>query len=389
MVLVVGGGAAAQACVATYREAGGAHPVVMVTADDRPPYFRPHVSKEYLTGDVSGDAIALVDATWYAAHDVDVLTGTTVLGIDVAMRTAAISGGEPLQWDACVLATGSAARELPVPGADDPAVHTLRSAADAERLRAAADGPVLVVGSGFVGCEAAAGLRRLGRDVAMVSDEALPQAGRLGQAAGEMIRRWLDDLGVDVVTGVEVRSLERHGDVLTAELTDERRIDSVAVVAAVGARPRLELAIGAGLIAPDDEGVPVDATMRTVAPTVYAAGDIALAEHEVAGRRLRVEHWGDAEAHGRAAGASLAGHAAPWTSPPGFWSTIGDHTLKHVAWGDGFDEIEVVTSPEGATFWYGQGGVVVGVLTHGHDEDADAAADAVAKRWPMPRAHAR
>ena len=202
-ILVVGGGAAAQSCVATYREAGGDTPVLVVSADDRVPYFRPAVSKEYLAGEQERDDLLLVGSSWYADHDIEVLLDVEVTGLDVATRVAATSLA-PIRWGRCVLATGSAAAPLPVPGGDDRSLVTIRSASDTERLlaRIAADpAPVAVIGSGFVGCEVAAGLRGRGLDVTMISAEARPQQDRLGEAVGVLVEGWLVDHGVRLLGG--------------------------------------------------------------------------------------------------------------------------------------------------------------------------------------------
>jgi 3-phenylpropionate/trans-cinnamate dioxygenase ferredoxin reductase subunit len=379
-VLVVGGGAAGHACVSAYREAGGDRPVVLVSADDRLPYFRPHVSKDHLAGTVGPDELTLAPAAWYEANGIEVVLGHDVRGLDLGAKLADTDVG-PLRWARCVLATGSGAAALPVPGADDDGVLTIRTAADAERLVAELRGPVVVIGSGFVGCEAAASLRTRGVDVTMVSDEPRPQQDRLGEDVGRLVEGWLREAGVELVGGHKVDGIARHGDSLVVD-AGERSFVAAHVVMAVGARPRLALAAAVGLA--DADGVPVDATMRTPDPDVFAVGDIASAWHAVAGRHLRVEHWGDAVAHGRVAGQTLAGLTAAWTSPPGFWSTIAGHTIKHVAWGDGHDVSRTVRSAAGETVWYGRDGVVVGVLTHEHDEDAETAAQAVADRWPFP-----
>ena len=383
-VVVIGGGAAGHACVRAYRDAGGDRPVVLLSADDRPPYFRPHVSKEYLVGDIGADELGLEAPDWYAANDVELVVGCEVTGIDLTTRVVSTSATDPLHWGHCVLATGSAAGSLPIDGVDDPAVHTLRHASDTERLLAASSGPVVVVGSGFVGCEAAAGLRRIGRDVTVISQEAVPQAERLGTEVGALIAGWLRDSGIGLRGNVEVARLERHGDALTVTMSDGTTVDAATVLLAVGATPQLDLAASIGLVDDEESGVVVTPTMATAANGVLAVGDIARPWHPVAGRHLRVEHWGDAEAHGTVAGRWLAGDHEPWSAPPGFWSTIAGETIKHVAWGDGHDSVRVVRSTSGETFWYGRDGVVVGVLTHGHDEDADIAAAAVAERWSMP-----
>lgn len=380
-MLVVGGGAAGHACVEWYRDAGGTSPVVLLSADDRPPYFRPHVSKDFLTGEVGREELGLVDPTWYAAHDIDLVLGCDVTGLDVGARLATTSLG-PVRWGRCVLATGSGASSLPVPGGDDPDIVTVRAAADAERLldRASDGGPVVIVGSGFVGCEVAASLRRHGLGVHMVSNEQRPQQDRLGEPVGHLIEGWLLDTGVELTGGQAVDAIERTGSAFVVRLRDHPPIEAAHLVVAVGARPRVELAGSLGL----DGGIDVDATMHTTVADFLAVGDIANAWNELADRRVRVEHWGDAEAHGRIAGRSLAGEPTPWRTVPGFWSTIAEQTIKYVAWGDGHDDVHVVSSSSGMTVWYGREGVVVGVLTHEHDDDNAVAEAAVGDRWSFP-----
>ena len=154
------------------------------------------------------------------------------------------------------------------------------------------------------------------------------------------------------------------------------------VVAAGGAAPNVELAEQAGLDV--DGGVVVDAQLRASAPDVFAVGDIAFAWNEAAGRRLRVEHWGDAETMAEVAAKTLAGTPAAWRSVPGFWSDIGDRTLKLAAWGDGWDDVMVRQDDEGFTAWYGRDGVTVGVLTHNHDDDLERGTELVGAGAPFP-----
>ena len=145
------------------------------------------------------------------------------------------------------------------------------------------------------------------------------------------------------------------------------------VLLGTGVAPRVELAAAAGLDV-EDGAVLVDASMRSSDPAVLAVGDIAAAQHARAGRRLRVEHWGDALAHGEVAGRALAGEDAAWTTAPGFWTTIGDHTLKHSAWGDGFDEARVEAEGDAhLVVRYLRDGEEVGVLALGDDDAYEAA----------------
>ncbi len=178
--------------------------------------------------------------------------------------------------------------------------------------------------------------------------------------------------------------VEGFGEGGRAVIVDGAEIPSEVTVVATGVRPRIDLAEDAGL---DMEAgrVRTDASMRTSARDVFAVGDIALAENPRAGRRLAVEHWGEALAHGEVAGRVLAGADARWDQAPGFWSTIGERTLKYVAWGDGHDEVRLDRGDDGSfTAWYGRDGAVVGVLTHGRDGDYERGRELVESGAPLP-----
>ena len=161
-------------------------------------------------------------------------------------------------------------------------------------------------------------------------------------------------------------------------------VEGDVILVAGGVEPNAAIARYAGL-AVEDNRIVVDAQMRTSRPGVLAAGDVALAFNAGAGRRLSVEHWGEALAMGRVAGATAAGRDASWAEVPGFWSTIGDRTLKYAAWGDGFDRAGLVDHHNGSfTVWYGQAGVTVGVLTHDADDDYEQGRARIEARQPLP-----
>ena len=233
-------------------------------------------------------------------------------------------------------------------------------------------GRAVVVGAGFIACEAAASLARRGLQTTLVAPEDVPQAPRLGERAGRLLAAWLaEEEGVDVRMGATVASVSPSEVVLS----DGGRVRTDVVLLATGVAPASELAEAAGL-ALEDGAIVVDASMRTADPAVLAVGDVAAAVNAAAGRRLHVEHWGDALAHGEIAGRVLAGEDATWNTAPGFWSTVGDRVLKHAAWGDGFDAAEVEAEEAGRlVVRYRRGGKTVGLLAVG-DDDAYAAAQA-------------
>ena len=372
-LLIVGGGPAALAAARGYRAAGGQGDVTLFTPELVVPYQRPPLSKEFLRGEIDEAALPIEDEAWFENHGVEIRLGGEVETLDPATRTLTLFTGEAIPYDACVLATGAEPTVLPVPGATEEGVLLLRSLATARVLRdrAATAKTALVVGSGFIGCEAAASMAMRGVDVTLVSDEDIPHASRLGEEAGRRITGWLEAAGVTLKLGEAVEALSEDA----ADL----------ILMAAGVQPRAGLAETAGLDVRDGRIV-VDERMRTSAEGVYAAGDVALAHNTAAGRHLAVEHWGEALNMGEIAGRAIAGDAdARWAVAPGFWSTIGEHTLKYVAWGDGFDEARLVEHGKGAwTIWYGTEGRTVGVLTHDRDEDYERGRRLVETGAPLP-----
>ena len=370
-IVIVGGGPAALSTARGYREAGGGAHVDLICAEPHLPYERPPLTKELLRGEREAGDLALEDEAWFAAHAVTLRLGRPAVALDREARCVHLEGGQEVPYDACVLATGSAPQRPPVDGALDPELHTIRTVDDALRLRAMArpGTRAVIVGAGFIACEAAASLARRGVETVLVAPEERPQAARLGERAGELITTLLHVAGVELRLGAELQCIEPHWRV---RLAGGETVSADLVVLATGVAPRTRLAAEAGLEV-QDGAVLVDSSMRSSDAAVLAVGDIAAAQHARAGRRLRVEHWGDALAHGEVAGRTLAGEDAAWTSAPGFWTTIGDHTLKHSAWGDGFDEARVeVEGDEHLVVRYLQDGNDVGVLALGDDEAYDA-----------------
>jgi len=239
----------------------------------------------------------------------------------------------------------------------------------------------VVVGSGFIGCEAAASLALRGADVTLISLEELPQQARLGREVGDRIEGWLRGYGVNLRLGTSLEEIERSDSGYELSVDGAGTIFAGTVLFGTGVTPRIGLAEEAGLQV--DGGVITDSSMRTSAPGIFAVGDIAKAYNESAGRHLSVEHWGDALEHGRIAGTVISGGEAAWVMAPGFWSTIGDKTLKYWAWGDGWDEQHFEDRGEAFAVWYGKEGTLVGVLSHNADEDDESGRELIERGTPF------
>jgi len=382
--LIVGAGPAGLAAARAYRDAGGDGSVALIGDEGRLPYQRPPLTKDLLRGESSEAELPLEPETWFEDNAVDLIAARAV-ALDPEHRSVLLSGGREVSYGGwCLLATGAEPARLPVPGVDHPRVRVVRTLDHLRELTTALPdaATVVVIGSGFIGCEIAASLRMRGHDVHLVSDEAAPNENRLGQAA-PILAEWLADDGVKLHLGAPVERVDIAGGGVTVRAGDES-LTGQLVVMATGVSPRLELAQAAGLDVADG-AIPVDAAMRTARDGILAAGDVCRAQNLAAGRRLRVEHWGDALGQGEVAGRTAAGVEAGWDAVPGFWSTIGRRTLKYAAWGDGFDGLVLHRDDDGSfTAWYGLEGTIVGVLTHEHDHDYDAGRQRIAKgaSWP-------
>ena len=368
-LVIVGGGPAGLATARAYRQNGGRARATLLSSEPYAPYNRPPLTKEYLRGEASPEDLPLESDGWYGENDVELRLSVAVATLDRNKQTVELDDGEVLAYDACVLATGSEPIRIPVPGADDPEVLVMRTLENSRRLqgRVGEDAKAAVVGSGFIGCEAAASLALRGADVTLISLEESPQRERLGREVGERIEGWLRGYGVDLRLGTNLQGIERSGSGYELSVDSDGTISAGTVVFGTGVAPRTGLAEGAGLEV--DGGVVTDSSMRTSAPGIFAVGDIARAYNESAGRHLSVEHWGDALEHGRIAGTVISGGDAAWGMAPGFWSTIGENTLKYWAWGDGWDEQLFEDKGEAFTVWYGKEGTLVGVLSHNTDDD--------------------
>jgi 3-phenylpropionate/trans-cinnamate dioxygenase ferredoxin reductase subunit len=377
--LIIGGGPAGIAAARGYREAGGEGSVAIVTDEHRMPYRRPPLTKQLLRGEMGEDELPLESEDWLRDQRISLISGRAV-SLDTDRREVMLSGGRGLEYRDALLATGAEPTRIPVPGADHPGVRIVRTLDHVRELIARLrDGePVVVIGSGFIGCEIAAYLCRRGHPVTLISDESEPNAARLGEDAARQIHRWLEEEHVEVRLGAGVERIE-PGFTVIAGGTKAR---APVVVMAGGVAPRVELAVSAG-IELERGAIPVDAHQRTAKPGLYAAGDVAFAENATARRHLRVEHWGDALGQGELAGRNAAGADAVWDAVPGFWSTIGDHVLKYAAWGDGFDASRFEDYGDGAfTAWYGLNGTIVGVLTHERDDDYERGSELIGRGAP-------
>lgn len=327
--VIVGAGQAGAECALELRRNGWPGGVALLGAEPHPPYQRPPLSKAYLAGGTDRDGLRLRPADFYAKEDIALRTDAAVAAIDRAAKRVHLADGERVPYGKLVLATGARPRPFDVPGAELDGVGCLRGIADADRLRAdlAGAGRLVIVGGGYIGLEVAAVARGMGRAVTVV--EAAERV--LARVTSPVVSRFYADVhraqGVEILCGAALESLRgRDGRVTTAVLADGRELPCDAVLIGVGVVPNSELAAAAGLAV--DDGIVVDAAMRTDDPDIHAVGDCASAWNEFAGARVRLESVANALEQGRVAARHIAGAPDRPRETPWFWSDQYDLKLQ-------------------------------------------------------------
>ena len=319
--VIIGGGLAGATAAATLREEGFDGRIVLLSSEPEEPYHRPPLSKEYLRGELDAAKLRVHEPARYGELEIELLLGRTAASLEPGTHELVLEDGERIAYDAVLLATGSEPRRLEVPGSGLDGVHVLRTHADSDALAAALAGSagIVVIGAGWIGCEVAASARTLGVDVTIVAPDAVPLARVLGAQLGGFYGDVHREHGVRMLLEHELEQVEGAGRVERVRLTDGTVIECDAVVAGIGATPRIELARAAGI--ETDNGVLVDARLQTGAPGVFAAGDIANVPNARFGdRRIRVEHWANANDQGPAAARAMLGSDHRWDRVPYFFS---------------------------------------------------------------------
>jgi 3-phenylpropionate/trans-cinnamate dioxygenase ferredoxin reductase subunit len=383
--LIVGAGTAGAAAARTLRAAGAE--VLLVGRELDPPYHRPPITKGLLQGR-EPRASTFFDGL----EDVELLTRTSVMALDTAARVATLQSKDEIEYGSALVATGAMVRRLNAEGAQLEGIHYLRALGNAEALASDAEGAerVVCVGGSYIGCEVAASLTALGKRCTVVMLEAEPLERGFGARAGRWFRQLLEDHGVEVVGEGSVIGFSGSERIEAVELDDGRSVPADVVAVGIGVLPDVMLARKCGLEIGDTGGVRCDATLRTSAEGVYAAGDMceyASPVHD--GRHVRIEHEDHAERQGETAARNMLGAAEEHCVVPYFFSDLADWaSLEYVGGAAEWDEEVVNGSPEDGRFsvWYLDRTRVRGVLDVNGHGDLDRGREAIASAATVTRA---
>ncbi|GGF24477.1 ferredoxin reductase [Williamsia phyllosphaerae] len=396
-MVVVGAGLGGARLAENLRQAGYSEPITLIGKESQIPYDRPPLSKAVLRGE--RDLVALKTPEWYAENHIHLLLDTEVEAVDLAAKKVDVGAGESLAFETLVLATGLDPRFLPdsaVQGGSAAAeldgVHVLRTYDDALELRAAAREGVraVVVGAGFIGCEAAASLSILGATVTIVEPAPSALHAALGPTIGARVEKLHTDRGVTVRTGVGVAELlTADGAVTGIRLDDGSTLDADLVVLGIGSIPTTSLAESIGLDLSDRSvggGIACDATGKTSADGVYALGDVANWSDETGEFGRRVEHWNHVVEQAKVVADAIAGTDKASSTPVVhyFWTDQFDLKIQCLGAPAADDDVHIVDE-DGDKFlaYFSRDGILTGVVGAGRAGAVMKMRATVAARTPI------
>jgi 3-phenylpropionate/trans-cinnamate dioxygenase ferredoxin reductase component len=373
-IVIIGASLAGASAAIGLRDHGYEGELTLIGEESQLPYERPPLSKAVLIGNADEPDWVGDDAT-YAEKDISLRLGITATRIDRTRKVVVASRTE-YPYDRLLIATGSAPRRLDIPGADLEGLLTLRTFEEslALRERFTQGATIVIVGAGWIGCEAASAARQRGANVTMIEPRSQPLLPVVGEQVGATFAALHRDHGVDLRLGLGVTGFAGDGLVSSVHVKGHASIPADTVLIGVGAAPNIALADAAGLKLADG-GIAVDATLRSSDPDIYAAGDVAAHEHPKYRHRVRVEHWANAKDQGSHVAANLLGAEEPYVLRPFFFSDQYDLGCEYRGLADPAKDRLVVrgdlASREFTAFWLRDGAVAAAMNVNQWD-DGDA-----------------
>jgi 3-phenylpropionate/trans-cinnamate dioxygenase ferredoxin reductase component len=374
-IVIIGASLTGATAAIALRDQGYEGELTVIGEESQLPYERPPLSKAVLLGNADEPDWVGDEAT-YADKAISLRLGTMATRIDRGRKVVVASRHE-YPYDKLLIATGSVPRRLDVHGAELDGLLTLRTLEESLALRDkfTEGAKIVIVGAGWIGCEAAAAARHHGAEVTMIEPRSQPLLLVVGEQIGATFAALHRDHGVDLRLGVTVKGFAGDdGVVSSVQVKSGHSVPADTVLIGVGAAPNIALADAAGLKLTDG-GIAVDATLRSSDPDIYAAGDVAAHDHPKYRRRVRVEHWANAKDQGRHVAGNLLGAEAPYELRPFFFSDQYDLGCEYRGFADPAKDRLVVrgdlASRDFTAFWIRDGAVAAAMNVNQWD-DGDA-----------------
>lgn len=367
--LIIGGGAAGNAAARKLRELGFEGHIVMITADDQPPYDRTGLSKDFLKGSVDAASLTLNPQDFYKTHRIEVIVGQRVKSLDSHKRVVHLENKISLFYDRLLVATGGKPRKLNIPGIELGRIFTLRTLQDARNIVQAAEKAehVAVVGASFIGLETAESLNHSNRTIHVIAPESIPFAKILGKEVGTLIRKKMEDSGIVFHLGTTVSAFKGGKNLEKIILENGDTIDADLAVLGIGVEPETGFMPESVKVA--DQGLLTDDYLQ-VENDIYAAGDIATFLYRKTDDMVRIEHWRVAEQLGIIAARNMLDMKTKIDIIPFFWTDLAGLAIRYSGYGNGWDDIIIQgnLSKENFIVYYTRQEQVTAVLGVNRDE---------------------
>jgi 3-phenylpropionate/trans-cinnamate dioxygenase ferredoxin reductase subunit len=345
---IIGAGLAGFSAARTLRLEGFEGRVILLGQETDSPYERPPLSKDRLRGELSEERVLLELPNYYEDHAIELQLGERVARIDPSLRVLELSGGRRVFYDKLLMATGAALRHMDVPGHDLDGILYLRTLRDCDMLRGLLQQHphVLIVGTGFIGCEVAASARQLGCEVTLTGPD-LPLAHVLGKELSEIYAGYHRGKGITLKTGVKTTAFSGAGHVERAVFSDGSTVDCDMVVVGIGVTPNIELIAEHLKI---ENGIVTDEFCRTDVEGIFAAGDVANSWHPRLGASARLEHFDNAQRQGEAAAKAMIGKLEAFDTVPFFYSDQYEFRLIYRGMALSWDRVVIRGAPDTGSF---------------------------------------
>jgi NADPH-dependent 2,4-dienoyl-CoA reductase/sulfur reductase-like enzyme/nitrite reductase/ring-hydroxylating ferredoxin subunit len=382
--VIIGAGAAGSSAAETLRQNGFDGRIQMLTFEDRMPYDRPNLSKEYLQGDAKEEWMPLRPDDFYEKHGIEVLRKTEVTEIDKDKKELKLASGEALKYDKLLITTGGTPNSLDIPGMDLKNVFTLRTFDNSDEIIKAAEKSkqVAVIGASFIGMETAFSMLKRKLKVTVIAPESTPFEHIFGKEIGGFFQKKHEEAGTVLKLGNTVKSIEGKTKVEGVVLDNDEKVDADMVIVGIGVKPKTGFLNNLQL--EKDGSLAVDEYFH-YGDDIYAAGDIAQFPFWYSGEKIRIEHWRTSEQEGRHAGLNMAGKNEPFRSIPFFWTTqVGIH-FRYVGYVREWDDLLVEGDISKGSFiaYFIKGGKVHAAAGIKYDKEM-AAVEELMRRNQMP-----
>jgi NADPH-dependent 2,4-dienoyl-CoA reductase/sulfur reductase-like enzyme len=376
-IVILGGGMVAGYAAKQLRELGlPKGELAILSADTAPPYERPPLSKSFLAGKDTEDAIKINPEDYYKKQGIDLRLECEVASVNIKRRRLILKDGDEFEFHKLVIATGARPRTLNIPGSGLQNLFYLRTLYDSKHIRVAAEKAkrAVVIGGGFIGMEVAAVLAHKGIEVALVLNDDRVFKRLFSPEMSAFFETYYAPRGVRLIKSMSVTEFRGDGVVRSVVLRDGQTIQCDLVVAGVGVQPAIEVATNSGLEVGD--GILVNEYLQTSNPDIYAAGDVANYQDLLFGKRRRVEHWDNAVSQGQYCSRALMGDKAPFRHVPYFFSDVFDLSYEYFGDSSGADQVVHrgdLSSNRFSVWWVRQQRVVAAFTMNRPEEERNAA----------------